>query len=157
MTSHLPSFKGCGQHFFSAAMRTGRGATRGKMNNKNPQPINEQMADSLTLETVAEIKRSDCSFYSSCLDVAVSGDWANFSCKSCTAYQMIDQDQRKHDNLMLRVLLEASEHVMRGGNANRIRGVKPGTERKKIVRLPVIAERTEVDLSQVALAGIILG
>lgn len=128
------------------------------MIDKNPQPIDENMADALTLESVSAIKRSDCSFYSSCLGVAVDSEWANFSCNSCTAYQMIDHDQRQHDNLMLRVLLEASDHVARRGNANRIRGVKPGTERKsKVVRLPVIVERTEVDLNLIKLAGLVLG
>ena len=128
-----------------------------EMNAKNPQPIDDSMADKLTLESVSDIKHVDCAFYSECLGQAVSGDWANFTCGSCKSYQMIDQDQRTHDNLMLRVLLEASEHVEKRGNANRIRGVKPGTQRKAKVRLPVIQARAEVDISEVKLAGIILG
>jgi hypothetical protein len=70
---------------------------------------------------------------------------------------MISTEQRAHDNLMLRVMLEASKHVEERGNANRIRGVKPGTQRKDKVRLPVIMERSELDLGRVNLADIILG
>ena len=126
------------------------------MTQKNPQPLDEETAASLTLEAVAGIKRLDCAVYRECLDQAVRGGWANFSCNSCKAYMAIDQDQRVHDNLALIVMDYAATQVEKHGHAGRIRGVKPGSERKARVRLPILVERNEGS-EDLPLARLVLG
>lgn len=85
----------------------------------------------IALKLVEPIKRGDCSFYSACLDQAISGNWEGFSCASCTAYSLPDADQRMSDVLALRAMQTASDELCENGKVNRVRGVKPGADAKR--------------------------
>jgi len=85
----------------------------------------------IALKLVEPIKRTECSFYSACLDQAISGNWEGFSCASCTAYSLPDQDQRMSDVLALRAMQTASDELCEHGKVNRVRGVKPGADAKR--------------------------
>lgn len=76
-------------------------------------------------------KRSDCSFYNACLDQAINGKWAGFSCESCRAYSEPDEFQKEQNILGLRAVQVAADLVSKHGKVNRIRGVKPGAESKR--------------------------
>jgi len=85
----------------------------------------------LALKMIGDIKKGDCSFYSACLDQALNGDWDGFSCASCTAYTLPDQDQRISDMLALRAVQTASDELCEHGKVSRVRGVKPGADAKR--------------------------
>lgn len=85
------------------------------------------------LKLIQLIKRVDCSFYNACLDQAIEGDWHNFACINCTAYEMSDPFQRQLDVLALRACDKASEQLVELGKVNRTRGVKPGPDAKRTV------------------------
>jgi hypothetical protein len=85
----------------------------------------------VALKMIEPIKRGDCSFYSACLDQAISGKWEGFSCASCSMYTLPDQDQRVSDMLALRALQTASDQLDEHGKVLRIRGVKPGADAKR--------------------------
>lgn len=87
----------------------------------------------IALKLVEPIKRTDCTFYSACLNQAISGDWEGFSCASCTSYGAPDQFQRESDMLALRALQTASDMLEEHGKVNRVRGVKPGADAKRTV------------------------
>lgn len=113
----------------------------------NPRELNEDetfvvnrvrttedpMRFKMALKLIEDIKRMDCSFYSACLDQAISGKWEGFSCASCTAYSAPDQDQQVSDVLALRAMQTASDELWEHGKVNRVRGVKPGADAKRTV------------------------
>lgn len=81
------------------------------------------------------IKRPDCSFYNACIDQALSGNWAGFSCTACTAYTPTpDFAQKWSDVLALRAMDKAAEQVWEFGKVLRVRGVKPGADAKRSSR-----------------------
>ena len=145
--------------------------------NPSPMPLDHATADSLTLETVSQIKRIDCAMYNGCLDQAIAGNWPGFGCHNCKAYKAIEIDQRRLDVQGLLVVLRASENVENStrqetrmgenglekfevlGSANRKRGVKPGADAKVSARrrLPVLMERNEVKASMFPLGLAIIG
>lgn len=96
----------------------------------NPLPI---LKDELSpnLRFAAKQKRPDCSFYNACLDQAISGKWAGFSCGSCKAYAEPDEFQKEQNRLGLRAVQTAADLVAKHGKVNRIRGVKPGADAKR--------------------------
>lgn len=77
------------------------------------------------------IKRPDCAFYNACLQQAIDGAWANFSCETCQAYILPDQEQRMQDMVALRVLETAAEIVERDGKLGRVRGARPASDREE--------------------------
>jgi hypothetical protein len=85
----------------------------------------------LALNMIGQVKKTDCSFYSACLDQALNGDWDGFSCADCTAYALPDQDQRISDMLALRAVQTASDELCEHGKVSRVRGVKPGADAKR--------------------------
>jgi len=89
-------------------------------------------------EIVEVVKRSDCTFYNACLDQAISGKWAGFACTSCNAYSEPDAFQKTQNHLGLRAVQTAAELVEKHGKVNRIRGVKPGADAKRRIRLAVV-------------------
>jgi len=104
----------------------------------NPRDLNEdevrllraiEVGDAIP-DAVASIRKPYCALYDSCLDQAISGKWAGFSCASCTTSAQITEWQRKCDWLALRALDTAADEIEEHGKVNRIRGVKPGTSFK---------------------------
>lgn len=85
----------------------------------------------IALKLIEPIRRGDCTFYSTCLDQAISGQWEGFSCASCTAYSAPDYDQAVSDVLALRALDKAAEMIEEHGKISRVRGVKPGADAKR--------------------------
>jgi len=85
----------------------------------------------LALNMVGQMRKSDCSFHSACLDQALNGDWDGFSCADCTAYTLPDQDTRISDMLGLRAVQTASDELCEHGKVSRVRGVKPGADAKR--------------------------
>jgi len=83
------------------------------------------------VDAVAKVKRLDCAFYGACLDQAIAGSWAGFSCNSCTAYALPDKDEKESDMLALRAMDKASEMLHEYGKVMRVRGVKPGADAKR--------------------------
>lgn len=104
----------------------------------NPRDLNEdevrllraiETGDALP-DTVVAVRKPYCALYGACLDQAISGKWAGFSCASCTSSAEIGAWQREQDWLALRALDTAAEEIEKHGKVNRIRGVKPGTSFK---------------------------
>lgn len=94
----------------------------------NPQPID---ADRITMRAMAAGRKSDCVMYNACLDQAIDGKWAGFSCGSCKAYSQPDEFQKEQNHLGLRAVQTAADLVARHGKVNRVRGVKPGADAKR--------------------------
>lgn len=105
----------------------------------NPRNLNDTEARLLRAVEVGDahpkmvdtVRKTDCALYDACLDQAISGKWAGFSCASCTAYAMPTQWQRECDRLALRALEAAAEEVEDSGRVNRKRGVKQGADAKR--------------------------
>jgi hypothetical protein len=113
---------------------------------RNPIPLTKAQAESLGRDEQVAVKMTDCTFYNSCLDAAVKGDWPNFGCNECLAYQAISIEQKAQDWLALVACAEAAENIENLGKANRRRGVKPGAEAKVSRRkLPVVPDQNEVE------------
>ena len=111
---------------------------------RTPVELTREAVAELSERTVAQVRRLDCSMYNTCLDVAVSGDWAGFGCSGCKAYEaVVDPEQRMHDILALRAAAEAAENVERIGKAGRRIGVKPGADAKRSVKLKVVRDQDE--------------
>ena len=106
---------------------------------RNPRNLNEAEARLLRAVEVGDVhhnmvstvRKIDCAFYDACLDQAISGKWAGFSCASCTSYAEPTAWQRECDWLALRALETAAEEVEDHGKVNRVRGVKPGADAKR--------------------------
>ena len=94
----------------------------------NPQPVD---IDRVTMRAMVEGRKSDCAMYNACLDQAISGNWAGFSCTSCKAYCQPDEFQKEQNILGLRAVQVAADLVAKHGKVNRIRGVKPGADAKR--------------------------
>lgn len=111
--------------------------------NRTPAPVEmtEEQAHDLRVrmyargevDCTAEIKRLDCTFYNACLDQAISGQWAGFSCQSCTAYAAPDRHQMEIDVLGLLAVNKARELLEKHGKIMRVRGAKPGVDAKRPV------------------------
>lgn len=99
----------------------------------NPQPID---ADNVTMRAMVDGRKSDCTMYNACLDQAINGNWVGFSCDSCKAYCQPDEFQKEQNHLGLRAVQVAADLVAKHGKVNRIRGVKPGADAKR--RLKVV-------------------
>ena len=56
---------------------------------KIPKPVimTEDETEVLSVDEVLALKRHDCSNYLGCLAVAAKGNWPQFSCKGCPAYE----------------------------------------------------------------------
>lgn len=80
------------------------------------------------------IKRLDCAFYNECLDTAIAQKWKAFGCRECSAYEVLDVEQQVQDVLGLLAARMAAENVAAMGNAGRVRGVKPGADKRVPVR-----------------------
>lgn len=80
---------------------------------------------------VEAIKHPDCSFYNACLDQAIAGSWAGFSCTECHAYKLPDRHQAEMDILASLALNKAREMMEKFGKVLRVRGVKPGADAKR--------------------------
>jgi len=93
----------------------------------------DPMRFKVVLKLIEQIKCTDCSFYGTCLDQAISGKWEGFSCADCTGYSPRDQFERESDMLALRALQTASDMLDEHGKVNRVRGVKPGADAKRTV------------------------
>lgn len=85
----------------------------------------------IALKLIEPIKRTFCTFYSACLDQAISGKWEGFSCASCSMYSAPDQYQAESDILALRAMDKAAEMLDEHGKVMRVRGVKPGADAKR--------------------------
>jgi len=83
------------------------------------------------MEALEAIKRPDCTFYGACLDQAIAGSWAGFSCTNCTAYAMPERHQAEMDILACLALNKAHELMEKFGKVLRVRGVKPGADAKR--------------------------
>lgn len=83
------------------------------------------------MKAIEAIKRPDCTFYKACLDQAIAGSWAGFSCTSCTAYTAPDRHQADMDILACLALNKAHELMEKFGKVLRVRGVKPGADAKR--------------------------
>lgn len=82
---------------------------------------------------VNRIKRPDCTFYNACLDQAINGHWAGFSCASCSAFALPDRQQQMSDILACLAVNKARELLEDHGKVMRIRGVKPGADAKRTI------------------------
>lgn len=110
--------------------------------NRTPNPVElpEDMAMRMHVRArnedyrlVEQIKRPDCTFYGACLDQAIAGSWANFSCGSCSAYALPERHQRESDILGCLAVNKARELLEEHGKVMRVRGVKPGADAKRHV------------------------
>jgi hypothetical protein len=99
--------------------------------NCNPVEMTQEDADRVRkdIDTLHLVKKPDCSFYNACLEQAVRGNWANFSCASCAAYAASERPQLEMDALALRALQIASDRIVEYGKLDRIRGVKEGSKK----------------------------
>lgn len=106
----------------------------------SPRPITEDELLELRgdLSVAERIKKTDCSFYNACLDQAISGKWDGFACTSCNAYAEADAFQKECDQVRLAAVQKAAELVEKYGKVHRVRGVKPGADAKRTVRLKVV-------------------
>lgn len=99
----------------------------------NPQPVD---TSEISRRAMAEGRKSDCTMYNACLDQAIDGKWEGFSCGSCRAYSEPDVFQKEQNQLGLRMVQVAADLVAKHGKVNRTRGVKPGADAKR--RLKVV-------------------
>jgi hypothetical protein len=108
--------------------------------NRTPNPVELSEEEAMRMHVKAKnedyslverIKRPDCSFYSACLDQAIAGSWANFSCGSCSAYALPERHQREIDILGCLAVHKARELMEKHGKVMRVRGVKPGADAKR--------------------------
>jgi hypothetical protein len=93
-------------------------------------PLTKAEQDALTKETVSKVKMLDCAFYNACLTEAARLDWPGFGCSGCTAFALMDVEQRVQDVINLQGALFAAENLDKEGNAGRKYGVKPGVDAK---------------------------
>ena len=108
--------------------------------NRTPNPTELSQEDAMRAHVrarnedyslVSKIKRPDCTFYNACLDQAIAGLWAGFSCTSCSAYALPDRHQQEIDLLGCLGVNKAREMVEEHGKVMRVRGVKPGADAKR--------------------------
>jgi len=105
----------------------------------SPRPITEnELFDLRADPKSSKIKNTDCTFYNACLDQAISGKWDGFACTSCNAYAEADPFQKECDQVRLAAVQKAAELVEKYGKVHRVRGVKPGADAKRTVRLKVV-------------------
>jgi hypothetical protein len=95
----------------------------------NPQPVD---TSEVSYRAMAEGRKSDCAMYNACLDQAIDGKWEGFSCGSCKAFAAPDEFQKEQNHLGLRAVQTAADLVAKHGKVNRIRGVKPGADAKRL-------------------------
>jgi hypothetical protein len=57
---------------------------------RNPQAL--ERADHVSPENAHEFKRFDCRYYCACLTVAANGNWPQFHCNDCHAYEAAEMD-----------------------------------------------------------------
>lgn len=108
--------------------------------NRQPNPIELSQEDAMRAHVrarredyslVSKIKRPDCTFYNACLDQAIAGMWAGFSCTNCSAYALPDRHQQEIDLLGCLGVNKARELLEEHGKVMRVRGVKPGADAKR--------------------------
>jgi hypothetical protein len=109
--------------------------------NRTPNPIELSSEDAMRAHYrarvkedysfVEKIKRPDCTFYNACLDQAIAGLWAGFSCTSCSAYALPDRHQQEIDLMGCLGVNKAREMLEEHGKLMRVRGVKPGADAKR--------------------------
>lgn len=121
--------------------------------NRMPNPIELSPDDAMRAHVKAKnedyslvdkIKRADCTFYNACIDQAIEGSWAGFSCASCSAYALPDRHQQEIDLLGCLAVNKARELLEQHGKVMRVRGVKPGADAKRTTAEP------EEDFAEVA-------
>ena len=107
---------------------------------RNPRPVTDHEVEEMQEDYAVSdgIKRTDCAFYNACLDQAISGKWQGFACTSCNAYAEPDSFQKEMDQVRLSAVRMAVELVEKYGKVHRVRGVKPGADAKRTVRLKVV-------------------
>lgn len=112
------------------------------MADRNPVEMTKQDVRRISgnLDQLAEIRRSDCALYNSCLEQAISGKWAGFSCAECSAFCERDPHQKMMDLVRLRAIQAAADMVEKYGNAGRVRGVKPGPDAKRTIKPSTFVE-----------------
>lgn len=101
-----------------------------------PRPISLVALKTAVVEDrIAELKHPDCLVYNVCLEQAIGGKWEGFSCSECSCYSAPDQHQKMMDMVRLRALGEAARMMEREGGPCRVRGVKPGADAKRTVKV----------------------
>ena len=112
-----------------------------------PVAISKELAEELAEDPYIseDIKKTDCTFYNACLDQAISGKWKGFACTSCNAYAEADPHQKMMDHLGLACIRKAAEFVEKYGKVHRVRGVKPGADAKRTVKLTVVEDAPIAD------------
>lgn len=109
-----------------------------------PQPAQLQAAalSTVTYRDVEKVKNIHCTYYSDCLSMAVEGGWEGFGCHECNAYVELGIDQKAMDWTRLIALDRAAENEEELGCSGRKRGVKPGSDRPR--KLKVVGEEKQV-------------
>lgn len=108
--------------------------------NRMPHPVELDADERLRIRAramrddfsgVDAVKHPDCTFYNACIDQAIAGSWAGFSCAECHAYKLPDRHQAEMDILASLALNKAREMMEKFGKVLRVRGVKPGADAKR--------------------------
>lgn len=66
----------------------------------NPQPMEDPP---LSMDNVDRYKRSDCKYYSRCLDHAAKSGWNQFHCQSCKAFELDPEADAAYLTLLARM------------------------------------------------------
>lgn len=106
-----------------------------------PRPISSVKLRMAAVDPmIAPLKQEDCTTYNACLEQAINGMWEGFSCTECSCYAEPDPHQKMMDMVRLRALDKACAITEREGGPCRVRGVKPGADAKRTVKVPVEEE-----------------
>jgi hypothetical protein len=72
---------------------------------KNPLELDSEI--DLSPRSVVKFKRTDCAFYSECMDQAARKGWRQFHCNSCKAFEQRQDTRDERVQAMLPTIYES--------------------------------------------------
>lgn len=105
---------------------------------RHPVQLSRQQLEDVDWTNISSIKRLDCAMYNACMTEARDGNWRNFTCNECKAFEIMEPEQRAQDLFQLLGARAAAKNEEETGCAGRKRGVRPGADAKVRRRLALV-------------------